>query len=252
MKIGERILLSFSKIRSFSPETSLDTALDTLILAFGKKFLSEIKDKVVLDYGCGVGLQAIAMALSGAKFVFGIDIRRDVFEKGKKMLTRFNLEDKVRFDTCIDLKSFSEFFDIIISQNSFEHYSDPEKIVELWHRVLKKRGKTYITFGPPWYAPYGAHMHFFTKIPWVHIIFREKTVMKIRSYFRQDRAQHYEEVEGGLNKITVSKFEDIIKKSGFSVEYLKYIPIKKLHIFAKLPFFREFFINRVDCILTKV
>lgn len=37
-----------------------------------------------------------------------------------------------------------------------------------------------ITFGCPWLSPYGSHMHFFTKMPWINVFFSETTVMRVR------------------------------------------------------------------------
>ncbi len=46
--------------------------------------------------------------------------------------------------------------------------------------LLNHDGKMLITFGPPSYAPYGSHMRFFSKIPWLNIWFSEKTVMAVQ------------------------------------------------------------------------
>ena len=254
--LSEKILLMFSRkpdesdYKESKVEYTIDNALDILISAFGSHFLQDIKNKAVLDFGCGSGFQVVAMALKGATFVVGVDIREEVFKEGINLAKKHKVSNKVKFLTKIT-DEFFEYFDIIISQNSFEHYSDPEGIVELWKRLLKLKGKIYITFGPPWYAPYGAHMHFFTKIPWVNLFFSESTVMRVRTYFRSDGAKRYEEIEGGLNKMTVRKFEKIIKNSGLAAEYINYHAVKKIKFLTKIPIIRELFINHIDCILIK-
>ncbi len=75
--------------------------------------------------------------------------------------------------------------------------------------------------------------------------------MNVRRRFRSDGALKYEEVESGLNKMTVTKFEQIILKSGLQTEYRKYNCVKGLNFLSKIPYIRELFINRITCILAK-
>ena len=77
-------------------------------------------------------------------------------------------------------------FDIVLSHNSMEHFGDPARILDVMKSALKPDGRLYITFGPPWYAPYGSHMHFFTRVPWVNLLFSERTVMAVRARYRND------------------------------------------------------------------
>lgn len=254
--IGERILLMLSRnpkdldYVASKGEYSIDNALDLLTLAFGSEFCKDIAGKTILDFGCGWGYQVIAMALKGASFVVGVDVREEFCSQGIKLAREFGVYQKVEFITKIE-DNLYEHFDLIISQNSFEHYGDPHGVMILWKKILKPKGKIYIVFGPPWYAPYGSHMHFFTKIPWLNLLFRESTVMKVRSHFRSDGAKRYEEVEGGLNKMSINKFEQIIREPGLRIRYINYHAVKGIRFLTKLPYLRELFVNHVGCILVK-
>ena len=253
--LGDKILLILSR-KPHEPDCfesnqkySIDNGLDKLVSTFGVSFLEEIRNKTILDYGCGAGYQVVAMALKGAKSVVGLEVRNDLFKEGINLSREYHVESKVKFSTCLD---YRQKYDIIISQNSFEHYDDPCAILEEWKKLLKKGGKIYVTFGPPWYAPYGSHMHFFTRLPWVNILFAERTVMKVRSRFRADGATRYQDVDRGLNKTTVKKFERLIKNSEFKTDYLNYTAVKNINILAKIPYLRELFINNIDCILRDI
>lgn len=81
-----------------------------------------------------------------------------------------------------------------------EHFSHPVRAINQMKYLLNQMGRVIITFGPPWYAPYGSHMQFFTKLPWVNIFFPENIVMNVRSHYRDDGAKRYEEVEMALTK----------------------------------------------------
>lgn len=254
--ICEKILLNFSR-KPEEPDYDevqvrhiTNDSLSTLLSGFGPDFLKDIVGKTILDFGCGSGQQVTDLSLKGANLVIGVDMREKVLKQGVDLAREKGVYEKVKFITNIK-DEFNEFFDIIISQNSFEHYSNPSDVITLWKKLLNPNGKIYITFGPPWHAPYGAHTFFFTKLPWVNLLFKESTVMKVRSCFRTDGAKHYEDVEGGLNKMTVKRFEKIIAESDLNISYVNYRAVKKMKFLTRIPFFRELFVNHIDCILIK-
>ncbi len=143
-------------------------------------------------------------------------------------------------------------FDVAISLSSFEHFGDPARELSAMRDAVRRGGLVLISFGEPWLSHSGSHMGFFTKVPWVNVLFSEETVMRVRSRFRHDGATRYEGVVSGLNKMTLGKFENIIGGSGMRVEFLKYYPTKGLPLADKLPLLREFLISAVACVLRKI
>jgi 2-polyprenyl-3-methyl-5-hydroxy-6-metoxy-1,4-benzoquinol methylase len=254
MRISEKLLLLLSRKPKGDdyPQSSsniiLNNGLDLLCDAF-PHILTDINDKVILDFGCGYGAQAIELVNRGAMFVVGVDKNPQALKRAINHAKEEGVEKQTQFKEVLG-KDEKEKFDIIISQNSMEHFKDPISTLNEMKTIISKKGKIYVTFVNPWFAPYGCHMQFFTKMPWINILFSEKTVMNVRRHFRQDGASKYEEVEWGLNKMSVIKFERLVSSSGLKVVYKKYRCIKNLNLFSKLPFFRELVINRVDCILT--
>lgn len=254
MKLSEKLLLGLSRKLENSDyktqeEWNPDNALFLLYDAF-PGFIHAIKDKEILDFGCGAGYQAVALAKNGAKYVLGLDINKRALEKGRELAEKLNLNEKVNFSENLTERVKNKF-DIVISQDSMEHFLNPLSILNEMKSALKQNGDIFITFGPPWFAPYGSHMQFFTRLPWVNILFDERTVMKVRSNFRNDGAMRYEEVEGGLNKMTVSKFERIVSNCGMKIKYKKYKCVKGINFPGTIPLIRELFINQVICILSK-
>src|SRR5580700_12147094 len=55
-----------------------------LAVLMGDEFFPKIAGKVVIDFGCGEGADAVEMAGRGAKRVIGIDIREDVLEAARQ------------------------------------------------------------------------------------------------------------------------------------------------------------------------
>jgi SAM-dependent methyltransferase len=252
---AERLLLFFSKepgtddYEEGKDKWNLDTALSLLCRVY-QNFMSSIVGKQILDFGCGMGYQTVALARNGARYVLGIDTNAKRLNEARDLAGRLGLQQQVEFAARLEDR-FRGRFDMVISQNSFEHFSNPIMALKEMKSALNPGGQILITFGPPWYSPYGSHMHFFTKVPYVNIIFREKTVMNVRAHFRTDGATKYEEVESGLNKMTVAKFEQVVANAGLSIQYRKYECAKRLDFLAWLPFLREIFINHISCIVTR-
>ena len=255
MRLAERILLLLSRKPGSQDYVSTNKKVDSRngldnLCKYIPGFMESIIGKSILDFGCGHGYQAVAMAKNGAHYVLGIDINQKFLNDGRESAKIEGLEQKVEFTDKMEKNCLGKF-DIVISQNSMEHYNEPEAILGQMKAAMRKEGKIFITFGPLWFSPYGHHMDVFTKMPWVNIFFSERTLMKVRGYFRNDGATRYDEIEGGLSRMTVGRFEQVVAKSGMKIEYIKYNCIKRLNFLGKLPFIRELFINQINCILAK-
>jgi SAM-dependent methyltransferase len=256
MRVGERILrlLSYDPnvVQRAAPEGegTVERALDELedVHADLRAILHE---RDVVDFGCGAGYQSVAMALLGAGRVTGVDIVERLLRHARNLAGEYRVADRVSFVTQLPEEQYGST-DVVISQNSMEHFSQPGAMLRQMRAVLRPGGLALITFSPPWLAPYGSHMHFFTPVPWVHLIFSERTVMSVRARYRDDGATRYEDVEGGLNRMTLAKFERLVRDSGFRVQWKSYTPVKRIPVVGSIPGLREFFVNRIRCVLEKV
>jgi SAM-dependent methyltransferase len=254
MRIRERILLLLSKKpevnTAVEEKWTFENSLSLLKRRF-PHFQEDVVGKRIVDFGCGYGYQTAALAKLDIGCIYGVDNNPRCLQNARKLIKSFEYSCEVKIVEKLE-EDQKASFDIVFSQNSFEHFKDPKDILNLMKELLKPGGKIYLTFGPPWYSPYGAHLHYFTKVPWVNLLFSERTLMNVRSRFRNDGATKFEEVEGGLNKMSVAKFYDIIQKSGMLIEYLKYDCVKGLNFLSKVPVAKELFTNNITCILTKV
>lgn len=205
-----------------------------------------VEGRKVLDFGCGAGAQSVALATKMNAIVTGIDINRGALKKAEKTALKHGLSPSQCRFVC---EPTTEKYDVIISQNAMEHFDDPASVLSLIHGNLMAGGKVLMTFSPPWLAPYGHHMNFFCKLPWLHLLFSEKTVMAVRSRYRNDGAKKYTEVTSGLNKMTLAKFEKLIKESGFIIKQKRYRGVKGVAIFTRIPLLRELLTDRVTCVL---
>jgi len=255
MNFQEFILLSFSRkpegkdYGSDKSELTIGSSLSLLENNYSN-FSDLISGKRVVDFGCGMGYQCIELVQKYNCSVVGIDSNQRMLEKAIEHAKAYNIpKSRLSFVDKISDRMLDNF-DIVISQNSFEHFGNPSLILDDMRSLINESGKLLITFGPPWLAPYGSHMHFFCKVPWINVLFSEETVMKVRSRFRSDGATKYEDVESGLNKMTITKFERIIMSINLKIEFKNYKCIKGINLLSKIPFLREFFINHVSVILS--
>jgi SAM-dependent methyltransferase len=251
----ERILGALSKERPEAgspppavPETA-DCALEHLRRAF-PDVDAMVHGRRVIDFGCGHGHQAVELAGVGAEAVLGIDINPAFLELARQRARDMGLDQRVRFLRSVP-DAEAGTWHLVISQDAMEHFDHPERVLDEMFRILAPGGRAAITFSPPWLHPYGAHMDFFTPVPWVHLLVPERTVMKVRSRFRDDGAQRYEEVKGGLNRMTLGRFETLVERSRFVTESLRFTAIRRLPLVSRTPVLREFLTSRVDCILRK-
>jgi len=221
--------------------------LEASILNLSKEERARIH---LLDIGCGKGQFVLKLAESGIGEAVGMDIR-PIFRETEETANRKGISHRVRFTTKPLTSLPPTYFDIITSQDSFEHFDNPLGILLEARKLLKPGGKFYVSWGPPWYHPRGVHMFFMMKRPWAHLFFSERTIMNVRALYKSDGAKQYHEVKGGLNQMTVSRFIRLTHQSGFQIEKLQPIPIRGLQPLVWLPGVREFFTSIVHAILVK-
>jgi ubiquinone/menaquinone biosynthesis C-methylase UbiE len=200
-----------------------------------------VHDRDVLDFGCGFGDQAGALAREFGARVTGLDKHRGLLAAATDRYGKV-----ARFTDHLD----DESFDVVLSQDAMEHVDDPAAALTTMARALRPGGRILITFGPPWWAPYGAHMRYFCPIPWLQLWFSEETVMAVRGRYRHDGACHYEEVESGLNKLSLARFEQVVRESGLETIERHYAAVKKLQFLTRVPLVRELTTVLVSTVLT--
>ena len=250
--ISERILLNFCRpvdagdYPGGTTTTNIGNALD-FTLKTVPNFRELVAGKEVLDFGCGFGWQLLALASRGwIKRGVGVDIRHT--EQAQANARANGLQDKVEFTSNLEP---GRQFDLVYSCSAFEHFSDPVHILNLMLERTIPGGRVIVTFAEPWWSPRGSHMDGITRLPWVNLLFSERTVMAVRNRYRKDGAQRYEDVEGGLNRMTLRKFETIVSSCGAKLESLDVFPVKGLPLVGQLPVIRELMVAAASCTLRK-
>lgn len=190
--------------------------LQTLV---GPSIWDEVRDKVVLDFGCGRGEACIEVVQRGARRAIGVDINEKSMAIAKESAEAAGVAH-----LCTFTKSWTEPVDIILCVDSFEHFQDPAAILRTMRSLLKPGGSVVVSFGPTWLHPLGGHLY--SIFPWAHLLFTERALVNWRSRFKTDGARSIS--ESGLNRMTIRRFKRYVAQSPFRFASFEPVPIRGL------------------------
>jgi ubiquinone/menaquinone biosynthesis C-methylase UbiE len=102
--------------------------------------LPETSNKKILNLGCGLGEEAVYLALSGAN-VTAIDISQEMLNITKQLATRYGVKKKITYYkmSAEDLQFTNNTFDAVVGCNILHHIHIEKTIKEI-KRVLKPHG----------------------------------------------------------------------------------------------------------------
>jgi SAM-dependent methyltransferase len=222
------------------------------------------KGKRVLDIGSGAGGKTLYYASLGVEKIWGIDIVPHYQAEATALAAAKGMSEIAEFLTgdVTKLPFPDHFFDVIIANDVMEHVDDPEGTLREVHRVLRPGGRFYTNF-PPYYHPHGAHLSDVIGMPWVHAVWSEPALIEAYAALVKDLpdaemrlklrlgdpATNRERITY-INKMTIKRFDRIIKQSPLKVVYYRRVPLRGfLAPLAKaVP---EFFNKAVVCVLEK-
>ncbi|OQX84219.1 MAG: hypothetical protein B6D63_05065 [Candidatus Latescibacteria bacterium 4484_7] len=233
------------------------------LIADYHRFLGFLGGKRILDIGCGYGGKTLAYSESGAE-AYGVDIVPGNIAGAVEYSKRFPEITPPRFILAsADLLPFADStFDLVIANDSMEHFSNPEKALHEITRVVKEGGYVVLFF-TPWSSPLGSHLYDLLKTPWCHLIYPDwlkEELLRIVLDARGERdpsagaARLMGEYRSELNRITISQFNGIVSRiPDIKNVYREYRPLRFewLRPFVKLPFVGKFFVNTVVSVLKK-
>lgn len=197
-----------------------------LDLYFGGKF--ELADKRLLVIGSGWGTEVLWALRNGAAQVTGIDPRDDERAFVERALAEEGLADlagrfKLRQGTAPTVGDLGEF-DLILSNNVFEHIDGLSANLAALGRFLPDRGgRIFIFTDPLFYASVGHHLPIG---PWEHLTTSQDAI-RARVSPRQWR-----EYRNGLNGMTITVFLEAVREAGLILLDLGIRPDPNIETFA--------------------
>lgn len=255
MKIAEKILYSLSKnwtspvkmqveqlgADPASIEYNLNYAMyQQYDLKVRNGIPQNIRNKDILEIGCGQGGISIFMATNGAKSVSGIDLNTfhlEVAKEFKKRSEESFLGKKLNVEflemNAYEMTFAKDSFDLVFADNVFEHFMEPKKVLEQSYHVLRKGGMLIVpTFSSIW-SKHALHLKHGLKMPWANLFFSEQTICNVMVRLAEEQpylkdiypgvANRPKKVRdlrryGDLNDITYNKFKKMATNAGFEVQ----------------------------------
>ena len=132
---------------SLNSEYIINETQDVLRRLFVKGGLKidELKEKKIIDVGCGSGRFTIALAQMGVKEIVGVDLGESGIKIGEEFARKLNLKN-IKFikNDVLSLPFDDESFDFVFSKGVLHHTGNLEKGLDEYHRVMKKGGIGYL------------------------------------------------------------------------------------------------------------
>jgi SAM-dependent methyltransferase len=220
-----------------------------------------IEGALVLDVGCGMGGKTVAYAEAGARAV-GVDLSMENVTASIRYAA-----SRVRraFFIAADAESlpFADgTFDLVVANDSLEHFPDPARAFGELSRVLNSGGGLFLFF-TPWGSPLGSHLYDYIKTPWCHLLFSEKLLEEMLTLSLGERGESdavggaaalMERYRSDLNRITIRRYRRIREEHPeLESSFERHLPPKfrALTPLTRLPFVREFFTGTVVALLRK-
>lgn len=224
--------------------------------AMHERFLN-LKDKVVLDAGCGPGGKTVYYAEKGCKSITGIDIDESRIQNAKDFALKKNAPN-VNFivGSLMNLPFENDTFDFIVMNDVFEHVDRKIliKALEECKRVIKPSGKICLEF-PPWSSYDAAHLYDYIYIPWCQVFFSTKTLVNVINKINPDKprmgkltvVEHFLE----LNRITIKGSKKMFLDLNFKIISFEPVMLLKIKLFKFIPFFHKYLTRRMTAVLEK-
>jgi len=111
-------------------------------LNFDSKLL---KNKKVLDMGCGSGRFTAAFGRLGAKKVYGVDLGEQGLKIGKKLCNMFKLKNVIfKKSSVLNLPFRNNYFDFVFCKGVLHHTGNLKKALDQFVRVIGVNGYGYL------------------------------------------------------------------------------------------------------------
>ena len=118
-----------------------------------------------LDLGAGDGMLSVLLETFGHQMTLSdLEDWRVSAAKGLTMAVA---------DCCDQLPMLDSTFDFVVSFNSFEHFSNPERAMEEVLRVTRPGGIVHLHFGPLFCGPWGLHAYQTLCMPYPQFLFSD-------------------------------------------------------------------------------
>jgi SAM-dependent methyltransferase len=237
------------------------------VIPFIEKYKALIPGTRVLEIGCGEagvlkaftdrGCTGVGVELVEPRLVHAREWMQPELTAGK---VSFVSKDIYNVNIDAELKGK---FDIIVLKDVIEHIHDQPKLIAWMKSFLNKDGVIFFGF-PPWQMPFGGHQQilrsrFLSRVPYLHLLpfGLYEGILKMRKENVAELAEIKE------TRISIERFEKIVKNTGYKVVNKTHYLINPIYIYkfglkprvqnklmSKIRYIRNYFTTCVYYLIT--
>lgn len=211
-------------------------ANDLIEIPAFRNIMPNVKNKKILDLGCGYGENDKYYKELGAKSILGLDISTHMIE----MANRYNKLKDIDYKVIAmeDIYQINDKFDIVISSLAFHYIKDYNRLVKDIYNLLNKDG--YLIFSQE--HPFTTCTKYTENVKKGHTIIDDKYFGLFSDYNRPGiRTKEWFEKDVIKYHRTFTEIINVLVKSGFSIEKIEE-PVASQEALTKNPKY----INQLD------
>ncbi|MGB2986572.1 MAG: methyltransferase domain-containing protein [Phycisphaerae bacterium] len=203
--------------------------------------VTEIEGKDVLDFGCGTGEMCTLLSAYKPRSLIGVDKSTDAIDRATILANASKVLDSCHHRFACNgrqepLPLESESVDLVCCFDVIEHIPDMHAMTREWWRVMRHGARLWVWWSP-WRGPYGHHFESLMPMPWIHLLFPERTLFAACAKLYEDpdfvpRMWDRDPITGAkkpnkwrnthtfypvLNQLTRRKFEQIVQEAGLTI-----------------------------------
>lgn len=247
--VRERVLFELSKRMIRPPDAAVhdmdaytEWRADHLAHAWSRFDDQHVTGKDVLDFGSGQGNLALYLAQNKRpRRMVGVELHAPSVARARARAEQATLPEGVQLEYLVGrvdgLPVPDESFDTLLAFDCMEHVMQPRAVLLDWHRVLRPGGRALLEWYP-YLNPWGPHMEALIPVPWAHLIFGQRAMMRAaeriydlpeyapRTWDRTDdgdkapnkwRQWETFREQGYINELTIPTFRRMVGEVGFDI-----------------------------------
>ncbi len=153
-----------------------------LAKSWGKFDDAHVQGREVIDFGSGQGNLAAYLAENKSpKKMVGVELHEPSVQAANERISQLNLPQGVHLEYItghVDGMPLPDAsFDTLLAFDCMEHVMQPRAVLLDWARVLRPGGRALLEWYP-YLNPWGPHMEALIPVPWAHLIFGQRAMMR--------------------------------------------------------------------------
>jgi ubiquinone/menaquinone biosynthesis C-methylase UbiE len=208
-------------------------------------------NRPILDVGCGKGGCAITLAQALSTPVSGIDIREQDIEVARQSAAEYGVSTEFNVLNVIEDPLPDARYGLLLMRDVVEHLPDIPTALTRLREMLDSDGMLYLTF-PPWRGPYAGHQHnaksMVKFMPYLHAVAPGLFLALLHKLEPERPDWLADERQICRNSLSRSKFERIVRETGWSIYYRQTYFLRPAFKRMGLPTIPNGFIGRLPIV----